>query len=271
MLNWKNNAGNFRLFLAVFALLTVGLVMSQNLGSAQKKAPPSAPPPAGDTKGGTTTGDSDDVAAPTTPGDADRTGSSSGKGGAAGSGNNGKNAPQVIQDDGFITVTGSTGQLDETGFALADYRNFEIGFRNTPTPASGTFIARYNITAVKDAFRTAPGATNNYQLRIRYRDTDGMGTSTRVQLGFFRASVLDGSGGGQLIAAFDSNLFTAPATQIFQTRTATICPRVVDKLDFGNFVYWVEATLTRTGNLSHLANFGSLQFTETEMPCTPAP
>lgn len=277
MLNLGNKAGTVRISLAVLALLGGSLGVSMTTGLAQKGAPRNEQPPVPATETAKERAQrEEDEARFRKPaqisGDTDNRVNRPASGNAAGNPEvnapKGGNAPQVIQDDGFITITGSTGQLDETNVALADFRNFEVGFRNSPTRVTGSFMARYNVTAVKDAFRTTAMATNNYQLRIRYRDTDGMGANARVQLRFFRASVFNGSGGGEQIAAFDSNMFTSPPAEIFQARTVTFCPTVPNKLDFGNYVYWIEATLTRSDpNL--LANFGSLQFTETETPCTP--
>lgn len=288
MMNWGNNAGKIRISLAAFALLAGSLSLSQVPGLAQKKGgdqpqpvvtqPPqgeslkermereeyeaanprkTSAPAATNTTSGNGAEEDGAVGAPTRTGDPDPIT------GGAGT----KNAPQVIPDDGFITITGSTGQLDETGFALADFRNFEVGFKNTPTAVVGTFMVRYNITAVKDAFRTVGAARNQIQAKIRFRDTDGAGTSSRVIVTLYRAGINTGSGGGEVVAAFDSNTVPAPSAQVFQTVTANVCPaNEAAKFDFGNYVYWAEVTLSRT-NPNTFANFGSLQLTETETAC----
>ena len=297
MLNLGNKAGTIRISLAALALLAGSLGVSQISGLAQKsgggRPSKDAPPPATEngkeaaqraedesrgTKNGvpfgtaSSNGNSGTVNGEVSGGISAAPDSSVGRpsgGNIAGDGKGG-NAPQVIPDDGFLTITGSTGQLDETGFNLADFRNFELGFKNTAPRTTGTIVARYNITAVKDSLRTVGNATNNYQVRIRFRDDGGPSTGARVLVTLFRAGVNTGSGGGEALLTFDSNILPAVPAQVFRTATGTICPRVADKLDFGNYVYWAEVTISRTDpNLN--ANFGSLQFTETETPCTPAP
>lgn len=289
MMNWGNNAGKIRISLAAFALLAGSLSLSQVPGLAQKKGgdqqPVAAQPPQGETAKERANREEHEAAnprktsAPTTTNNTIIRGNGAEEDGVIGAptisgdpdpivgGTGTKNAPQVIPDDGFITITGSTGQLDETGFALADFRNFEVGFKATPTRAVGSFMARYNITAVKDAFRTVGAARNQIQIKVRFRDSDGAGNGSRVVIMLYRAGIDTGSGGGEVLATFDSNTVPAPTTQVFQTVTANICPpNQAAKFDFGNYVYWVEANLTRT-DPNTFANFGSLQLTETETAC----
>lgn len=289
MFNLGNKAGKIRISLAALALFAGSIGVSQVTGLAQKgnnSAPAQQPPQSESTKARLQR--EEDEAKNRKPGTTPGVLNSPAAGGAeldgVGGGGTprrdgdpspviigagaGKNAPQIIPDDGFITITGSTGQLSAESVALADFRNYELGFRNTAPRTTGAIAARYNITAVKDALRTTGTATNNYQLKIRFRDDDGMGNVARVIVTVNRAGVDTGSGGGETLATFDSNIFPAIATQSFRTATATLCPSVPLKLDFGNYVYWLEVRITRTDpNVN--ANFGSLQFTELETACTP--
>jgi hypothetical protein len=295
MLNLGNNKGKIRLSLAALALVAGSFGVSQFSSLAQQRGgsrpgKDATPAPAQQTESAKERAEREEVEARMGRKDApSATSSNSGNvtvedvGGPANvdgrqgrpngdyvSGRDPKLAPQVIPDDGFITVTGSTGQLDESSTALADFRNFELGFRNTAPTTTGTITARYNITAVKDAVRTVAPATNNYQFRIRFRDDDGPANNARVVAILARAGVQTGSNGGEALVAFDSNALPAIPAQIFRTATGTVCFSVPNKLDFGNYVYWLDVTISRTNpNLN--ANFGSAQITESETPCTPAP
>ena len=286
MMNLGNNAGKIRISLAAFALLAGSLSLGQVPGLAQKgqEAPATTSQPpvseslkerlereeneARNSKPGALPGAV--FATPTrgNGGEEDGAGGTPGRNGDPGSGGDtSKNAPQVIPDDGYITITGSTGQVDESATALVDFRNYEIGFKNTPTRVTGMIPVRYNITAVKDAFRTVGAARNNIQIKVRYRDTDGPGTTGRVVVNLFRAGIDTGSGGGELVTTFDSNTGVAPAAQVFQTATLNLCPtNAAGKIDFGNYVYWLEVTLTRN-DPNAIVNFGSYQLTETETAC----
>ncbi len=301
MLNLGNKAGKIRISLAALALLAGSLGVSQISGLAQKgggsqpgKGGTTPPAPATqsakeaaqqaednarNTKNGvpfgtaTNSGEAGAVVVEGTGGITAAVDTSVGRpsgGYIAGDGKAGSNAPQVIPDDGFITITGSTGQLDESSIGLADFRNFELGFRNTAPTTTGVITARYNITAVKDALRTLPPTTNNYSIRIRFRDDDGPANNARVIAILARAGVQTGSGGGEALVAFDSNTLPAVPAQIFRTAAGTVCLSVPNKLDFGNYVYWLDVTISRT-NPSLNANFGSASITESETPCVPAP
>jgi hypothetical protein len=151
---------------------------------------------------------------------------------------------QVIggQAEAPMTITGSTGAIDEEDLAEYEVRNQFATVKDSVPAAQATY--RYNIVPV-DGFQNCEGCTFN--IRIRYRDT---GVNQNVEVRLRRANTtVDGVVN---IYVFDSDagdsVGIAPPNSVSnQTvdRTVTIpSPDVTH----GAHVYFLEVVVTKTAN-----------------------
>jgi hypothetical protein len=145
------------------------------------------------------------------------------------------------------TTVGSAGTVDEDSLGIVDLKNFTVGLADTKT---GTVTIRYPITATRGLTCTP---VTDYVIVLRYRDSDGPGTTARV---FFTIRSTDRSIGGNTTEfTFDSNVFPSTGSAFSSIGISA----VITPLDFANKSYWIEAQISRTDPLA-FANLGSIGF-----------
>jgi hypothetical protein len=155
----------------------------------------------------------------------------------------------------YWTTVGSAGTLSAADLAKVSLDNavITLGHGIAPPPASAaedpsivmpevSAVVRYNVTAVDGLFATGTGLFS-YVLQLTYRG------KVRARLVQFEQS----SGTEKDLLHFDSAGF--PPAPGFSTNGATGGPSVV--MDFVNYAYYVEATLTASaiavGNPAEIA------------------
>jgi hypothetical protein len=143
------------------------------------------------------------------------------------------------------TMVGSAGTVDEDSLGIVDLRNFTVGLADTKT---GTVTVRYDITAVRGLTCTP---VTDYVVTVRYRDSDGLGTTAQVK--FDIRSTDSGVGGNRIEFTFDSNIFPSTGSA-FQSIGISA---VITPFDFANRAYWIEAQISRS-DPSAFANLGSI-------------
>lgn len=144
----------------------------------------------------------------------------------------------------------------ETSLSAFEFNRSELRHKSTATLA---VKARYNVDVTGQLRQIGDGVADVAQVRIRYRDTDGAGTAAQLLLTLHRTNIL--TGGDEIIYTFDSNApAPGPVTPPVMgevNQTVTDCePGLV--FDFENFVYWVDAQLTRTTAAQSVA-FAAIQ------------
>jgi hypothetical protein len=145
------------------------------------------------------------------------------------------------------TTVGSAGTVQQDSLGIVDLRNFTVGLA---TGATGTVTIRYPITATRGLTCTP---VTDYVVVVRYRDSDGPGTTARV---FFTIRSTDSSVGGNTTEfTFDSNSFPATGSAFQSIGIAAL----ITPLDFANRVYWIEAQISRS-DAAAFANLGSIGF-----------
>jgi hypothetical protein len=145
------------------------------------------------------------------------------------------------------TTVGSGGTVDEDSVGIVDLNNFTVGLKAGLT---GTVTIRYPITATRGLTCTP---VTDYVVVLRYRDSDGSGTTARV---FFTIRSTDSSiGGNRVEFTFDSNIFPATGSSF----TSIGISALITPLDFANRVYWLEAQVSRI-DAAAFANLGSVAF-----------
>lgn len=165
------------------------------------------------------------------------------------------NAPLVTPVTRAWTAAGSTGTVDEDSLSIAQVRNFTVSLQ---PGATGTVRVRYNITAVDGLNSFCPASAST--IKIRYRDSDGVGTTAQVKLDFRFTNIL--SGGNALLTSFDSNVLPGAGSAF-----VTVTGGFGGDFDFLQNVYWIDATITRS-NSSQFADLGSMQIWESAgTPC----
>lgn len=145
------------------------------------------------------------------------------------------------------STVGSAGTVDEDSLGIVDLKNFTVGLADTKT---GTVTIRYPITATRGLTCTP---VTDYVIVLRYRDSDGTGTTARV---FFTIRSTNRSIGGNVTEfTFDSNIFPATGSSF----TSIGISALITPLDFANRSYWLEAQISRT-DAGAFANLGSIGF-----------
>jgi hypothetical protein len=153
-----------------------------------------------------------------------------------------------------FSLASSVGTVDEDSLSLVQFRNFTVTFLPA---ATGSVHVRYNITAVGDIARFCPATQS--AVKVRFRNSDNSGATAQVLFDIHVTNIT--SGGNSIIYSFSSNGRGAGGS----FTTASDSPAI--DFDFGNNIYWIEATVTRT-NTSALADLGSIQIWEAAgTPC----
>ncbi len=182
---------------------------------------------------------------------------------------------QTPDSNKLWTTVGSAGTLDEadTGKVFFDRAKVQMGQprpssstgpaaapKTTTATATGTAVGivqtrtaviRYNVTPVDGMFPppVALPPTIGTQFRVRFLDT---GTGARVVARLVEANLASGSEVTRL--TFDSNNFLAADT--YQVRQVGECNR---RFDFVGKAYYIEATLSLTGNLIVVGNAAGIE------------
>jgi hypothetical protein len=134
----------------------------------------------------------------------------------------------LAQGTDYWTTTGSASTTeDEANPARPTYTNQTAAINSG---ANGSYILRYNVTAVDGLFNTANGF-----MRVRVRD---QGTGANVLVMLRRTNLA--TGGNEVVATFDSDTIT-PGTG-FQTPADVLFTHT---FDFTNYAYWLEVTLNK--------------------------
>ena len=135
----------------------------------------------------------------------------------------------LAQNTAYWTTAGSaSASEDEANPAKPTYTNHTAAVNGGET---GTYVLRYNVTAVDGLFNTAA----NGFMRVRVRD-NGAGANVLVML---RRSNLS-AGGIETIATFDSEAIGAGSG--YQTPSDVTFNHT---FDFTGHVYWLDVTLKR--------------------------
>jgi hypothetical protein len=129
------------------------------------------------------------------------------------------------------TTVGSTGVVDDADTGIVDFVLGEARVKSTAVAGSQLNL-RYNIVALPGF--AGPG---QYLMRVRFRD---IGADANVRLDLRR---VQSNGASTLLTTFDSN--TYPANAGYQTQQK--CVGV--SWDFAGSAYYVDAALTKSGNL----------------------
>jgi hypothetical protein len=151
-----------------------------------------------------------------------------------------------------LHVMGSTGTVDEDSTGLVFLNSFAVGVKdNSP----GTVNLRYNLPVTPNLSSTG---SMFRAFKIRYRESDGPGTSARILLVIRRSDIA--TGGNTAVFTFDSNNEASTGNAFV---TLTKCDNTPDTdFDFTNNGYWVEVSITRSTN-ADLVQFGHLQIYKT--------
>jgi len=151
-----------------------------------------------------------------------------------------------------LHIVGSSGNVDEDSTGIVAFNNFVVGVRDGST---GTVNLRYNLpvtgnlSTIGSAFRA---------FKIRYRESDGPGTSARVLLTVHSSDI--NTGGNAIVFTFDSN--AEPSTgNAFVTVTKCDNSSATD-FDFSTKGYWIEVSVTRSDS-ADLVQLGHLQIFKT--------
>ena len=147
-----------------------------------------------------------------------------------------------------FTLAASAGTVDEDSATIVQLRNFTVTFLPGTT---GAVHVRYSITAVSDISRFCPATQST--VRVRFRNSDNSGATANVVFEIHSSNIA--TGGNNILYTFNSN--GRGNGLAFTTATAT--PAI--DFDFGTFIYWIEATLTRS-DPNQFADLGSIQIWE---------
>jgi hypothetical protein len=165
-------------------------------------------------------------------------------------------SPAVVspaQAQSWSTAT-SDGSMDQASAAIAQLKSFSVTFQ---TGLTGTIHIKYNITATNGINAFCPATQST--IRVRYRNVDNSGVSSRVSFEL-RSSSLS-AGGNNLLYTFSSDGVSNGSS--FTTFSTT---QPID-FDFTNNVYWIDATLFRS-NSALFADLGTIQIWENSgTPC----
>ena len=141
-----------------------------------------------------------------------------------------------------MTVTGSSGAVDEEDLAEYEVRNQFATIRDSVASASVTY--RYNLVPVRD-FESCNGC--NYNIRIRYRDT---GVNQNVEVRLRRANTTADGVVNIYVFNSDSGDSTGPAPSN-STANQTVDRNVTipsPDVTHGDHVYFLEVVVTKTAN-----------------------
>jgi hypothetical protein len=156
---------------------------------------------------------------------------------------------QITVPNRPFTLASSTGTVDEDSTSIVQLKNFTATFL---TGATGSVHVRYNLSSVDDISRFCPATQSG--VRVRFRNSDNSGTTARVSFEIHQTNV--NSGGNNILYTFSSDgIGNGPG---FTTAVVTV-PNL--DFDFGNNVYWIEATIFRS-NPGAFADLGSVQIWE---------
>jgi hypothetical protein len=133
------------------------------------------------------------------------------------------------QSTAYWTTAGSASATeDEANLAKPTYTNQTVAINGGPT---GTYVLRYNVTAVDGLFNNAA----NGFMKVRVRDN---GTGANVLIALRRSNIA--AGGIETIATFDSESVASGSG--FQTPADVPLNHA---FDFTAYVYWLDVTLNR--------------------------
>jgi hypothetical protein len=178
---------------------------------------------------------------------------------------------QTPDRDRLWTTVGSAGTLDEADTGKVFFERAKVqmgqpiggvststGTASKTTTAAGTGIIqtrtaviRYNVTPVDGMFPppVALPPTIGTQFRVRFLDT---GASARVVARLVEVDLLNGSEATRM--TFDSNAFAAGNG--YQVQQVGECNR---RFDFVRKAYYIEATLSLSGNLIVVGNAAGIE------------
>jgi hypothetical protein len=151
---------------------------------------------------------------------------------------------QIIGGSGQapMTVTGSTGAIDEEDLAEYEVRNQFATIKDSVAAAAVTY--RYNLVPVDD-FKDCEGCT--YNIRIRYRDT---GVNQNVEVRLRRANTNED--GVVNVYVFDSDAGDSTGIAPPNSASNQTVDRVVTipspDVTHGDHVYFLEVIVTKTAN-----------------------